>query len=388
VTLIAASTSFPAVSEKDLPTPQPEPQVEDIPESILDGRLGEIYERRLSKFFPRSYAWPSLVTIAGVMVPGGQTNLYTALVGPINSGKSQAIEYVRNTVGLPETLCSEVKAGSAEGLLKKLHDDGVSGKYLMDVDEWGHFFAKSEIQGSTLPKLLTTGFYKPRQQATIKGGMVVEINVLLSWLGGIVEEEFESCFTSATTGGLYDRFLFGQCPTGYSFDYRPYEGLPEPLKFSPVRVDGSVYEELSAWRKEYLSAGRAIEIAVRAAHICASADGRAVLHASDLTHAKALMEYQFSARKVLRPNVGDNPNARTESTILNYMSRHAPDGRWVNVRELKRALHYDRMKVGSFVWGRAINNLAAGEDLELRIEDAAGSRGGQRKKLIRLPVFR
>jgi hypothetical protein len=47
-------------------------------------------------------------------------------------------------------------------------------------------------------------------QLTIARGKAVNFNARLSLVGGIVDEKFDDAFGSATTSGLYDRFLFGQ----------------------------------------------------------------------------------------------------------------------------------------------------------------------------------
>ena len=64
----------------------------DTPESVLDGRLGEISQRRLAHF-PIAYSWGALVTAAGALIPHSngplRTNLYWCPVGPQGSGKSQ-----------------------------------------------------------------------------------------------------------------------------------------------------------------------------------------------------------------------------------------------------------------------------------------------------------
>jgi hypothetical protein len=84
----------------------------------------------------------------------------------------------------------------------------------------------------------------------------------------------------------------------------------------------------------------------------------------------------------LKPNLGDNPNAQTENSILNWMERYAGDGPWINEREIKRSLHYSRKKVGNWIWGRAIANLVLGEDLELKVVTPDG--GGPKSNLLRL----
>ena len=40
----------------------------DMPQEVLSGRLGEIYQKHLSAF-PIAYVWPALVTSAGLLVP-------------------------------------------------------------------------------------------------------------------------------------------------------------------------------------------------------------------------------------------------------------------------------------------------------------------------------
>jgi putative DNA primase/helicase len=71
--------------------------VRDMSDKVLSGRLGEICRRRLLDpcGLPISYSWIALVTAAGAMVPPGganemRTSLYSALVGPVGSGKSTA----------------------------------------------------------------------------------------------------------------------------------------------------------------------------------------------------------------------------------------------------------------------------------------------------------
>ena len=70
--------------------------VADMPYSCLTGRLGEIYQQRMSDFAV-ALAWPALLTAAGALVRTSDSplraNLFTALVGDVNCGKSSAIEW-------------------------------------------------------------------------------------------------------------------------------------------------------------------------------------------------------------------------------------------------------------------------------------------------------
>jgi hypothetical protein len=131
-----------------------------------------------------------------------------------------------------------VKSSSAESLFANIQDGQRSGKYIdhmfIDVDELSHLFKKVAIEGASFAPVLTSAFYKKRQSMFAAKGRKTEINCAMSFIGGIVTDEFETCFGSATTGGLYDRFMFGLCPTGYQLAYRNFVG--EPAKVNPVGV--------------------------------------------------------------------------------------------------------------------------------------------------------
>ena len=107
--------------------------VVDMPDSVLDGRLGEICQRRLAAF-PMAYSWGALVTCAGTLVPRSEkvdademsfaahiqskrgelrTNLYWCPVGSQGSGKTQAIEQALNCLGMWPKHESLVRENSA-----------------------------------------------------------------------------------------------------------------------------------------------------------------------------------------------------------------------------------------------------------------------------------
>jgi hypothetical protein len=73
----------------------------DMRETVLSGRLGELYQRNM-RDFPIAYAWPAIVTCAGSLVSGSdlRSNLYTGLVGAIGTGKSQANDRSMRNLGI------------------------------------------------------------------------------------------------------------------------------------------------------------------------------------------------------------------------------------------------------------------------------------------------
>jgi hypothetical protein len=200
--------------------------VPDMPSAVLDGWLGDIRRTRMAAF-PIAYAWPALVTAASVLVPrsGVRTNLYCALVGEKGTGKSQAYENAFNLVGLQDPTLLKLKSGSAEGLAAKIGDVGGATR-LFFTDELEHLLLEAAIEGSTFASFLSSAYYEDLQDLTIARGRLVRFNARLTVAGGVVEEKFDDLFGAATTGGFYDRFVFGQCPTGFRFDYRPFTGGP------------------------------------------------------------------------------------------------------------------------------------------------------------------
>ena len=119
--------------------------IADMSDEVLDGRLGEICQRRMVRF-PNAYGWPALVTVAGTLVerPNSgplRTNLFCGLVGPVDSGKSQAIECAIRALGLEKPRLQNVMSGSAEGLLAKLSDAEGAAR-LVSPDELGHLLSK------------------------------------------------------------------------------------------------------------------------------------------------------------------------------------------------------------------------------------------------------
>lgn len=376
--------------------------IPDMPDAVLDGRLGEICQRILVPQFPMAYAWPTLVTVAGVMVPRDvppqtaesgsfvfgsetRTNLYTAPVGPIHSGKSQAIDWARKTLGLPGENYSDIKAGSAEGLLLKMSRLPRADSRLMDIDEWKHYFEKASIDKSSFMTILNTNFYKNCVNMVIARGKEISIDCAISWIGGIVFEEYGTVVGAAALGGFYDRLYQSICPSNYVHYYKPWDGIPEAVSPVAVKIDGSVWEVTRQWQKENPALGRELEISVRVATICASFDGRRVLTGKDMESGapRANMEYQSWVRTKLKPNAGENPNAQCANAITTWLQSHAPKGEWVDMVDLKRGLNYSRMRLGPTVFASAVMGLASPISNTIELKTVKRT-NGKPQNLVRL----
>jgi hypothetical protein len=389
--------------------------IQDMSDHVLDGRLGEICQRRMlfEDHFPIAYAWPALVTVAGTMTPwsqsgysknpktrddiktrSGQTNLFTGLVGPVHSGKSQAGEYAQGVLGIPQGATSEeigrhehcafeIYAGSAEMLFERLDHEDIPNtqRGLLFMDELKYLLDKAHIQGSSYTTLLQRAFYFNDLTLPQRRKQPLHIRLGLSILGGLVDDEFDEAFGASTTGGLYDRCLFGQNPTDVIHNYVPFNGVAEKVTFNRVTVDPSVWEAVRAWKKEQPELGRVAEIALRVKTICAAADGKQVLYGKDLddgvySSVKALANYSMGVRARLRPNPGVNPNAIASNVIRGFLERN---GGWVSLEDLKKRTNYTRY--GPELFDRQLNTLVRVGDVEKYKEGHEGA--GRTKTLFR-----
>jgi hypothetical protein len=333
----------------------------DMPTDVLDGRLGEFYYRHLSHF-PVAYAWPALVTVAGTLVPSSEnirTNLNCALVGSVGTGKTQAIETSIRLLGLTSPMLEQTMAGSAEGLLAKL--EGAAGEArLISVDELAHLLAKARIDNASFPFVLNRAYYASEFDLTIARGRQVHVNCRLGLIGGIVEDNFQNCFGTATTGGLHDRFIFGQCPKPHQFSYRPFTGSPEKTEPCAMTIARDVWDARDAWLKEIPGlTGRHAEHALRVAAISAAFSGRSILTAKALGPARAFAEYQSRVRLLLKPNPGENTDAKCAFAITSVLDAQAG---WISRRELGRRIHKERF--GPAANERALKGLIFAGDVE------------------------
>lgn len=346
----------------------------DMPEDVLDGRLGEIFQRRM-KGCCIAYAWPSLLVLAGttptLKFDGNKlrANLFVCLVGPTDTGKSATFDRARHVLGIDSTspLVVSAKYGSGEALMQELDRERPSTR-LLYPDELKHLLVKAELEGASYPTLLTTAYYHDQQKGgTKKKGKDAkeqfEIDCRLSIAGGVVEDDFGACFGSASVSGLYDRFLFGLCPKPYVYLYQPPDDREQPETVSAFApgIAPNVWDERNQWIKDGISP-RVAEHALRCGYIAAAVDRRDELQASQLGSALALARYQMKFRSVMRPNPGENPVAQCAISVRSWLEQHNP-GEWVRRRILAKGIHSERL--GPQVFNNTLAHLGLNNEVEV-----------------------
>ena len=399
----APLTSTPNLEVRDVaePTANSDNLVLPVDAIMASTVLGQLYQE---VFAPNGWcvelALPALATAASTLVPqpshisrGGGinlqnpfTHLYTALIGPVNIGKSQVDEWAAKSLGIfADTRGAHainVKFGSAEQMWKYMasHKSDFKGTVLVNPDEWAHVMAKAGIPDSSFCSNLTTAYYKRRHAVTLggqRGGLELEIPFPFSITGGVVEKDFDSVFGATTMGGLYDRFLFGLAPKNFSWVYRPFP-VEHPLfhdlidgtslgwlKTNPVPVfqDQSVFDVSKEWKKKDPAIGRITEVCIRVATIFASIDGRSTVTGDDLEKLWSLAVYQKAIREQYQPNAGLNPDAIYANTVFKWVNANASN--WRTFTDMKNGTNAYREKLGPSVCSRALKGLAHDHAIEL-----------------------
>lgn len=334
----------------------------DLPEEALDGRLGEICREKMGAF-PRAYAWPALLAAASTLIEERttRTNLYCALVGPVGSGKSQAIEWALKILGVEAPALMDIMSGSGEQLIRRTKDAQGAAR-LFSPDELSHLFEKMNIENSSFGSILNRAYYHDKFENLFGKKESSTFDCVLSIVGGIVFEKFDKLFNSFSTGGFYDRFIFGYVER-FVYEYRPFDAGRTPVKANRVVVEYDVWQMKNNWikiNKEWDT--RIAEHAIRCAVICAACDGRTALRAEDLGPAYEMIRYQHLVRDFLKPNPGENYEGRLAHKFLNYLKRYG--GLFVDKRELLRNTRaYD---LGPSAADRALTILKANGDIEMQ----------------------
>ena len=99
--------------------------------------------------------------------------------------------------------------GAGSHRLIYIRTEEVQPNVLIDLDEWQHFFSKAGIENSSFTSFLHTAFYKRRQNVIVGRGKEIDVDCALSFIGGIVEDEFDTCFGVNSLGACMTDSLSG-----------------------------------------------------------------------------------------------------------------------------------------------------------------------------------
>lgn len=263
-------------------------------------------------------------------------------------------------------------------MAEKLGDQNGASK-LVFVDDLEHLLKKVNIKGSTFANTLDDMYTTDAQEVTVEHRKQTSLNVRLSLAGGVPQEVFSECFGAGTIGGLHSRFMFGVCPSDYSgYCWVPPQGEDAMDGRTPagVEIDPSAWQEKIRWQRELKLHGRAVEIALKAAIICACFDRRGKLTVDQLGPALVFARYQDAVHRRFEPNPGKNDDACFENDVNKYLRDRAPNGDWLSRKEMLDKLNAYRY--GSGVVNRVLSAMCQNRIIEL---DKEG-----RKLVLRLVV--
>lgn len=370
-----------------LTAPHKAQAIPDLPESALDGWLGKVCRERMAAW-PRAFAWPALLAVAGALVDKCpvRTNLYVGIIGNPGSGKTTAIQQAIWLLGVPPGILLEAKIGSGEGLSKRIGDVGDSAR-LWFPDELIHVMIKSSYRGATFPQTLQMSWQKNRNDAVVAEQREIPFSCRLTLIGGLVTDQFSDAFGDASVGGLYDRFIFAECPSGFVLDWKPDKGQPvrempiasdfdQPAAFDQISleyIDDDVWVEKSRWIKELGINERVVENTIRVAAICAAFDNRGTLRAADLGPHLEFARYQEKMRAAHKANPGRTDSGKLWHDTEAYIDIHSPNGEWIEERVMLKAIH-----AWDYGLGIAEQNLVLAERAGLIERKKQG-----RKKMLR-----
>src|SRR5262249_5904809 len=141
--------------------------------------------------FPRAYAWPALLAVGSALIdsqnPAVRTNLYVALVGPVHSGKTQAIEHAIKVLGIESPVLMDLLSCSAAQLVRKAKHV-VDKPRLIATGVLCHLSENMRMDGSNYTYVLNRAFYAVKFEGLMARRESATFDCVLSIVGGMVED--------------------------------------------------------------------------------------------------------------------------------------------------------------------------------------------------------
>lgn len=356
-------------------------KAEQFPD-IMDGLAGEfaqLYSSCLEA--PKHFFYMAFLTCFGIYLGtrfhldtevSQEPRLYTLLLGEsANDRKSTAITKTIDFFKLVQkNFAISYGVNSAEGLAERLRENP---SLLLIFDEFKTFVSKTKIESSVLLPCVNTLFESNRYESRTKNaGLRIE-NAHLSIIGASTIQTHERTWDSRFTDIGFTNRLFivpGSATQKFAFpDKIPTvkkEALAERVRHAAESTTGrelsiskeayAFYNEWYQTREQSIHAKRLDTYAIRFMGLLAMNEEKRRITRAIVEKVIKLMDWQLEARKLYDPIDADNKMAIVEEKIRRQLKK-SPKTK----RELKRAIHYER--VGAWFFEQAIKNLERAEEI-------------------------
>jgi len=366
------------------PIPNDEILSLDFPYHVMSGvarDFAELYSSYLET--PKEFLFMSFLCCLGAVLSRRltlsseirpQPRLNILLLGEsADVRKSTALdkttEFFRETLDV-FSMCWGI--GSAEGLQKRL---GVGEYLLLCYDEFKAFISKCKIKNSVLLPCVNILFESNRYETHTKDKDFYIDDAYLSILAASTIETYERTWEASFTDIGFNNRLFivpGGGARKYSFPKKVPEDKKRALGKGLGEVLGTIgkFEELDITTKArelyhnwYMNFEKSVHnkrldtYAMRLMSLFAVIDLKNEIDVETIQKTIALCDWQFEVRKIHDPINADSTIARVEETIRRKL-KQGP----ANERDLKRAVHYDR--IGIWIYERAMDNLRGQNEMQ------------------------
>lgn len=313
-----------------------------------------------------------LLTIASEI--STEPRLYALLLGEsADDRKSTAISKTVDFFhAFLDTFAVCFGVGSAEGLQKRLQD---SPTLLLVFDELRQFVSKCKIEASVLLPCVTTLFESTHYESRTKQSDIKLVNVRLSIVAASTLSTYERTWDPSFTDIGFNNRLFlvpGKGERRFSFPGKIPEGEKKVVRAGLANVLkhvkrhptlGITEEARNIYHAWYIGLEQSIHTkrldtyAIRFMTLLAANECKSEIDIDIVNKVIALMNWQLEVRRQLDPIDADNKMARAEEQIRRALRRGPKSD-----RDLKRAVHFDRM--GIWFFNTARTNLVRNGEIK------------------------